>query len=111
MVPAFLLTENFELTSGIILDKLSSLPLMRPVRILGFRKNLKATLNRNLILLIDNQPLVDLLEVSIPKDANISQWREKKDALVIIESLKQSIINPGKYDFLTCAHCAMPELL
>jgi len=82
---------------------------MRPVKILGFRNNPKATLNRNLVLLIDNQPLVDLLEDSIPKNTGINQWQEKRDVRVVVSSLEQSIINPGEYDFLICAHCATPE--
>ena len=82
---------------------------MRPVKILGFRNNPKATLNRNLVLLIDNQPLVDLLEDSIPRNTSINKWQEKRDARVVVSSLEQSIINPGEYDFLICAHCATPE--
>ena len=83
--------------------------MVRPVRIIGFKNNPQATLDRNLILLIDNQPLVYLLEESIPRNRGINQWREKRDVRVVVLSLEQSIINPGEYDFLICAHCATPE--
>lgn len=82
---------------------------MRPVKIFGFREDPKATLNRSLILLIDNQPLVDLLEQSIPRNSRMHRWHEKKDARVMIQSLEKSILEPGEYDFLTCSHCAIPE--
>lgn len=39
----------------------------------------------------------------------MNRWHEKKDARVIIKSLERSAITPGEYDFLTCAHCAIPE--
>ena len=82
---------------------------MKSVKKLGYKLNSKATLGRNLVLLIDNKPFIEILEDLIPTENNGMIWTEKKDAKFLTKNLKKSISKPGEFNFLTCAHCNYPQ--
>jgi len=82
---------------------------MKPVNTISFKTDPKATRGRDLVLLVDQLPLVDWLEKAIPLESSEQNWAEKKDALVVTRSLKKSLKKAGEYDILTCAHCQMSQ--
>ena len=54
-------------------------------------------------ILIDNVPLLKILEESIP-DKNF-QWKEKSRVTVNEAVLKESCVSPGDFPILVCSNC------
>lgn len=63
----------------------------------------------DLELLVDHQPLLDLLEAAIPAENASRQWVEKPDAVVATRELTRSLKRSGEFHFFTCRHCRIPE--
>ncbi|MEM7551833.1 MAG: hypothetical protein AAF363_19285 [Bacteroidota bacterium] len=82
---------------------------MRPVQKLAYKIHPKRTIGRHIELLVDGEPLLDLLENSIPPESGEEHWREKRDTKVVRDELITSFKNPGEYGILTCAHYEMVE--
>ncbi len=78
---------------------------MKQINILKYKIDKNKSLGRNLILLVDERPLLDLIEESVPDYIKNKQWNEKKDVKVVCSNLLDSIKNSGKFEILTCAHC------
>lgn len=78
---------------------------MKPINILKYKIDKNKSLGRNIILLVDERPLLDLIEESIPNYVKNKQWNEKIDAKVVCSNLLESIKNIGKFEILTSTHC------
>jgi hypothetical protein len=76
---------------------------------LGLRIHRKRTRGLDLCLLIDGTPLVDRLEAAANPGGEKVRWTERDDARVQTKELKRSVRREGEFDFLTCAHCDLPE--
>ncbi|MBT3015950.1 MAG: hypothetical protein KME63_09425 [Candidatus Thiodiazotropha sp. (ex Clathrolucina costata)] len=82
---------------------------MKPVNILSYKYNPKAKYGCFIQLVIDDIPLIDLLESAIPEEAEYRNWHEKREALLVKENLFATIDESGNKDILTCAGCRRPD--
>ncbi|MFC1745361.1 hypothetical protein ACFL35_15310 [Candidatus Riflebacteria bacterium] len=76
---------------------------------MSFRINPKGKKHQRLVLLVDKKPFLDILEDAIPKNAKLSNWKEKGDATLIMEYLTETIKKSGEFHFFTCDYCSIPE--
>jgi hypothetical protein len=76
---------------------------------LDHRFDSRASMGRGLALLVDQTPLLDLLEDAMPRDSRVARWPEKKHARLVIEALQTTLIAPGNYDIWVCSHCGIAE--
>ena len=80
-----------------------------PVNQLGHKVDEARTCGRALGLLVDRVALIEHLERGMPLTVRDRVWHEKRDALVQLDELEQSLLRPGFFSFLSCAHCKIPS--
>lgn len=83
--------------------------LSRFVNRLSHRFRNRAGRGDELVVCVDNRPLLSILESAIPKEAEHSHWAEKSDAELRVDELVRTADEDGEFYFYYCRECGIPE--